>query len=165
MKMFAALKVSLLAAVSLSGGGTAEHRPHYTQWQSTEASMRRERIDFASTSPKQFLEWLCSPANSKRNFRAISVRGIHYGWIRADDIPSLIEALDSKEPCRPVVMSISSYIPQTSTVGNEARFLIDGFRSGRYPPELASMPWPKSDYERHRFDEWVMDFKRQYVPN
>jgi hypothetical protein len=48
---------------------------------------------------------------------------------------------DSDEPAAPVVSPISSYWPfnQTSTVGNEALFLLEGYRTGKYPPAFCSL--------------------------
>jgi hypothetical protein len=46
--------------------------------------------------------------------------------------------LDSREPCAPVVSVKSSFIPDWSTVGDEAAFMILGFRKGWYPPDLHS---------------------------
>ena len=50
-----------------------------------------------------------------------------------------IKLLDSSEPCANVQNPLSSYIdPERSTVGNEAAYLIEGFRHDRYPPRLNS---------------------------
>ena len=68
-----------------------------------------------------------------------TVHGRHVGWLQESDIPRLIALLDSREPCLHVIMSISSYLPRTpSFVGQEALFMIEGFRRGEYPPSLHS---------------------------
>ena len=47
----------------------------------------------------------------------------------------IVDLLDSTEPCASVSMSISSlHLESGSTVGQEAAFLIEGFRTGYYPP-------------------------------
>jgi hypothetical protein len=66
-------------------------------------------------------------------------------WITQQDAKLLIQEIDSDEPAAPVVSPISSYWPfnQTSTVGNEALFLIEGYRIGKYPPALCSLYYSK----------------------
>lgn len=68
-------------------------------------------------------------------------------WITLHDVDLLMQEIDSTEPAAPVVSPISSYWPfnQTSTVGNEALFLIEGYRTGKYPPALCSLYYFKPD--------------------
>jgi hypothetical protein len=63
------------------------------------------------------------------------------GWITLHDAELLMQEIDSDEPAAPVVLPISSYWPfnETSTVGNEALFLLEGYRTGKYPPALCSL--------------------------
>jgi hypothetical protein len=72
---------------------------------------------------------------------AVSVMMAPDDWIKKEHVAELMEYVDSKEPAAPVVSLISSYYPfnQTSTVGNEALFLIEGYRTARYPPALCSV--------------------------
>ncbi len=74
------------------------------------------------------------------------------GWIKGEHVNKLIELIDSQEPAASVVSIISSYYPfnQTSTVGNEAMFLIEGFKAGQYPPTLCSTYYFKGDPEEYR---------------
>jgi hypothetical protein len=62
-------------------------------------------------------------------------------WITPHDAELLMLEIDSNAPAAPVVSPISSYWPfnQTSTVGNEALFLLEGYRTGKYPPALCSL--------------------------
>ena len=61
------------------------------------------------------------------------------GWIRQEHISELIKLVDSKKPCAAVVSALSSYLPvEGSTIGNEAMFLIEGYKCGKYPPALYS---------------------------
>jgi len=73
-------------------------------------------------------------------------------WIKEKHVSKLILMINSKEPASPVVAVISSYYPfnQTSTVGNEAMFLIEGFKIGRYPPSLCSLYYFKGNPEEYR---------------
>ncbi len=68
-------------------------------------------------------------------------------WLTLPDVDLLMQEIDSTEPAAPVVSPISSYWPfnQTSTVGNEALFLIEGYRTGKYPPALCSLYYFKPD--------------------
>ncbi|MFZ2455074.1 MAG: hypothetical protein WAX07_01170 [Candidatus Altiarchaeia archaeon] len=72
---------------------------------------------------------------------AVSVMQAPDDWIKKEHVAELMKYVDSKEPAAPVVSLISSYYPfnQTSTVGNEALFLIEGYRAARYPPALCSV--------------------------
>lgn len=68
-------------------------------------------------------------------------------WITLSDAALLMEEIDRTEPAAPVVSPISSYWPfdQTSSVGNEALFLLEGYRAGKYPPRLCSLHYFKPD--------------------
>ena len=63
-------------------------------------------------------------------------------WIKKEHVAQLINLLDSNEPAAPVISALSSFsaFGRTSTVGNEAAFLIVGYRGGGiYPPEFNSI--------------------------
>ncbi len=77
-------------------------------------------------------------------------------WISERDIPALIERLDSQAPCLAVVDARSSFLPGISKEGDEAAFLIDGFRSGFYPPRLASRPYSRD--EKAAIRNWWKDY-------
>jgi len=59
-------------------------------------------------------------------------------WIQEKDLPKLILLLDNPVPCAPVAHAKSSFLPGVSTIGDQAAFLIQGFRAGVYPPALHS---------------------------
>jgi hypothetical protein len=62
-----------------------------------------------------------------------------FNWVKESDLPDLFELLDSTEPCANVQSMWSSHIDTTrSSIGNEAAYLIEGFRKDRYPPRLNS---------------------------
>lgn len=91
---------------------------------------------FGTHSPMEYL-------NDLRLFpdRPVLIHGVPDGWITFNDAELLMQKIDSPEPAAPVVSPISSYWPvnQTSTVGNEALFLLEGYRTGHYPPSLCSL--------------------------
>jgi hypothetical protein len=73
-------------------------------------------------------------------------------WVQESDLPALFDLVDSEEPCAHVVSVYSSYLPLgRSSIGQEALFMIEGFRQGRYPPGLHS-----EGFQKHRQEilEW-----------
>lgn len=86
-------------------------------------------------------------------------------WITRHDAELLMREIDSLEPAAPVVSSISSYWPhnQTSTVGNEALFLLEGYRTGRYPPGLCSLYSFEPD--RPAMRSWWNTYGKQDLPD
>lgn len=60
-------------------------------------------------------------------------------WIKRNHLAPLAALLDSERPCVHVVSMLASTGPEEpSTVGQEAAFLMEGFRRGKYPPALIS---------------------------
>jgi hypothetical protein len=95
---------------------------------------------FRTHTPIEFLNDLRMHPNTP-----VMVMDVPEGWITRDDAELLMQEIDSCEPAAPVVSPISSYWPfnQTSTVGNEALFLLEGYRTGKYPPALCSLNYFK----------------------
>ena len=102
----------------------------------------RDSFDWNRCSPKDFLSFL-----QKYDENWYSVMGDHSGWVKEQDLPGLFALLDSTAPCANVSSGYSSFIDwQKSTVGNEAAWLIQSFRVGKYPPALNSTrPRPDKD--------------------
>lgn len=79
-----------------------------------------------------------------------TVDGTHRDWLRASDIPALLERFDDETPCLAVVKTISSILPRgSSTVGNEAAQMVSSYRAqvtgtgyGGYPVALNSTRFP-----------------------
>jgi hypothetical protein len=56
-------------------------------------------------------------------------------WVSRKDLPGLLALADSTEPCASVALTSSSVRnSKGSTLGQEALFLLEGYRSGQYPP-------------------------------
>lgn len=91
---------------------------------------------FSTHNPLTFLNDLRTHAGKQS-----MVFEVPDNWITHADVQGLMQEIDSAEPAAPVVSALSSYWPfnQTSTVGNEALFLIEGYRTGRYPPNPCSL--------------------------
>ncbi|HNQ29670.1 MAG TPA: hypothetical protein PKM87_06080 [Methanolinea sp.] len=85
-------------------------------------------------------------------------------WITPADVEHLMQEIDSTEPAAPVVSPLSSYRPfnQTSTVGNEALYLIEGYRAGKYPPALCSLHYFHPDKDEVR--SWWEAYGRWNYP-
>lgn len=110
--------------------------------------LKAEQPNWSKVDPLDFLNILI-----KRPENPFTI--INYppkDWIKEKHIQKLILLMDSKEPASPVVSVISSYYPfnETSTVGNEAMFLIEGFKTGRYLPSLCSVYYFKGTSEEYR---------------
>ena len=100
------------------------------------ASRRGDTFPWMSEGPLEFLKEL----RRKRPLRQYLLYGTHVGWIRESDLEALVQLVGSREPCDHVVSSVSSRLPDSrSFVGQEALFLIEGYRTGRYPPRLHSI--------------------------
>lgn len=82
--------------------------------------------------------------------KAVTVMPAPDDWIKKEHVVELMKYVDSKEPAAPVVSAASSYYPfnQTSAVGNEALFLIEGYRTARYPPALCSLYYFHPDADK-----------------
>ena len=91
---------------------------------------------FQTHTPIEFLNGLRMHPDTP-----VMILDVPEGWITNADAELLMREIDSHEPAAPVVSPLSSYWPhnQSSTVGNEALFLLEGYRTGKYPPALCSL--------------------------
>lgn len=117
-----ALALTLFASLALGCGVQVE--------------CRAADSDLAKLTPLQLLELLKEP--SQAGFPVFVISEPLEDWVREEHLPALMELLDSKEECTPVMLAISSTMPRHSTIGQEAAFMVHGFRAGRYPPALYS---------------------------
>jgi len=117
-------------------GGASEERVS-----SVERKRYGDTFDWENKGALEFLDFI------RLRGTVYTVVGKHPNWIREDDLPALMELLDSTEPCSNVMSWESSFLDlKPSTIGNEAAYLIEGFRSGAYPPGLNSTrPRPDKD--------------------
>ncbi len=76
-------------------------------------------------------------------------------WVNEKHIPELIKRLDDQTPCASVMLYQSSYIGFSSTVGNEAAFIIKGFMEGKYPPDLNSN---RNVIDKGKIRSWWRDY-------
>ena len=82
-------------------------------------------FDFQNKDPLDFLGFL-------QGRKAVIFDCRHEGWIKESDIPVLLDLFDENQPCGWVAMSISSfYEAGASTIGEEAAFMVMGFRKGQ----------------------------------
>lgn len=115
---------------------------------------------FSTHTPREFLDDL-----RRYPDQPVMVIDVPENWITIHDAELLMQEIDSNDPASPVVSPISSYWPfnQTSTVGNEALFLLEGYRTGRYPPALCSLYYFKPD--RTEMRSWWNTFGKQGLPD
>jgi hypothetical protein len=130
MSVAAAAGLFLLAIL---GSADPVDRSHRVEDSTGTPRLYGDSFDWQTNGPQEFLKVL----RDRDSF--YTVDGVHVGWIREADVPGLIALLESREPVAHVVMVISSYLPRArSFVGQEALFLVEGFRQGRYPPSTHS---------------------------
>jgi len=114
---------------------------------------------FTNHTARQFLEDL-----TRYPGQIVSVFDPPEGWITQADAEAFMQQIDSDEPAASVVSPISSYMPfnENSTVGNEAMFLLEGYRTGRYPPALSSLYYFRPNRTEIR-QWWEMYGKNQGI--
>ena len=112
-----------------------------------------KEVDWSRVSPIDFVNIL------KKNRHSIMVIDSPPPeiWIKKEHVPKLMNMIYSSEPAAPVMLQSSPHTPSdTSTVGNEAMFLIEGFKNKSYPPQPCSVgsfkPNPQ-DYSRWWVDQ------------
>lgn len=103
---------------------------------------RGDSFYFRTHTPMEYLNDLRMNPHAQ-----VMVVDVPDDWITLHDAELLMQEIDSKDPAAPVVSPVSSYWPfnQTSTVGNEALFLLEGYRTGKYPPALCSLNYFRPD--------------------
>src|SRR5262245_37974906 len=87
---------------------------HYAELASPDASYSDADLRTRS-KPIDYLDWLCTWDRLESFPPVVTFDAQHYGWIKAEDIPALIESLESKEPCRHAKLSIGSFLPKDPT--------------------------------------------------
>ena len=147
--------VLLFLDISLSEDNMKLHNPVFPE---------DDTFDFTLASPLEFLEYLNKNTSIFLGDVLVPLFQITDqppdDWIKPEHIPGLINLMDSKEPCRPVMSIYSSSLPtKLSTTGDEAIFLIQGFRKKRYPPEPNSRTY--SPKERKEILQWWNNWSKQ----
>lgn len=116
-----------------------------------------EQFDFQHSGPLAFISSLRT-----NRFGVQSMSGLHVGWLRPSDIGPLLAIVDSKESCAFVIVAYSSYLPiGHSAVGQQALFLLDGIREGRYPPRSINATPVSPAYDQKSKDEIVRWARQQ----
>ena len=106
-----------------------------------------DSVDLSTLTPLKLLQLL-----KEGDGFGFGVAESRIGWVREEDVPALMELIDSTEACLPVVHEWTSSIPPRSTIGQEAAMMVRGFRTGRYPPELYARP--VSPEQRTELMDW-----------
>ncbi len=116
-----------------------------------------EQFDWNVISPLDFIDIL-----KKRNAYIVTIwEAPPNNWIKEEHVYDLMKLIESTESAAHVVSSLSSYMPSgpSSTVGNQAIFLIEGFINEKYPPSL----WSKySDIKKvEEIKKWYIDWNQK----
>jgi hypothetical protein len=141
MKIHSIATIFLTIAMCLPGAG--------------QSSDRLVEFDFAKKNSLDFLEYLKKiPITPIYSFEQPLV-----DWVKEEHIPALVALLDSQEKSMSVSLMASSHLRIKSTVGDEAAFLIAGYRAGKYPPGLNSRKLTQA--EKNEIREWWKNFSRE----
>lgn len=115
---------------------------------------RHGEISWKSTTPLNFLRYLGSGEAN-----VVVVDTLPSGWIEREDVAELMPFLRSERPASPVLSSSSSRLSfamgekgMVSTVGHEVAYLVQGYRTGRYPPTLGSRSY--FSYDPDELESW-----------
>jgi hypothetical protein len=93
------------------------------------------RTNIYKHSPLELLAFL----QARNHDRELTVPEAPKNWIKSSDVEALRALTKSTQPCAGVGSIWSSRGDDTpSTIGTEAAFLIRGYETGRYPPDLNS---------------------------
>ncbi|WP_342750886.1 hypothetical protein OH491_05130 [Termitidicoccus mucosus] len=94
----------------------------------------REYFQWETGGAKELIE--CLIELKKNNKPALMTYYYHFNWVTKDDIPYLINILDSTEPCASVVFPYTSKALPSATVSQEAKKMIFAFWQGFYPAQV-----------------------------
>lgn len=92
-------------------------------------------FDLKDSDPSKLLDLL---VNGNFPGAVLTIDESVENWVQEKDLPKLMLLLDNPVPCASVAHAKSSFWPGVSTIGDQAAFLIQGFRAGIYPPALHS---------------------------
>lgn len=152
-------KISLiiLAAIPFLVCAITQARPQDSRF--VEAS---KELEWSGATPMDFLNLL------KKYRHSVVVidpgKTPPQGWIKQEHVAQLMQVIGSIEAAAPVILRTSPYMPPgESTVGNEAMFLIEGFRKKSYPPLEASVYYFKPNQAEYR--RWWIDMALQAEVN
>lgn len=116
--------------------------------------------DFSKTDPLAFLDILKNHPEAYTTMPS-TIAGLR-DWVREEHVAQLMQLIDSQEPAAIVRSPTSSQIPlksDASTVGEQAMFLIEGFKKGSYPPVPTSLGYFEYDPDEYR--EWWRKYQRE----
>ena len=112
-------------------------------------------FDFAKNGPLEFLSYL----RENQAQKTFTIQEPIPGWVKTEDVPALLEFLGSEEECMSVALLSTSKIRLGSTIGDEAAFLIAGYRAKKYPAGLNSRHVEKAE-QKAILDWWMSERNR-----
>lgn len=114
-----------------------------------------ELVEIKDMKPLEFLSYL-----EKSPAVCCEIARVPDGWVKADQLADLFKHLDSDQECASVVATGWSphvAVSKPSTVGREAAFLIQSFRTQRYPAPLGSM---LTEQDKTELRQWWAQYSR-----
>ena len=131
--------------------------PAYSEQPQTINSQINDISALRGVTPILFLEIL-----KTRQAPIISFKEPIKGWVRKEHLAELIALSRSQVPCSSVKLLVSSYADlRNSTVGQEAVFMILGFKKGEYPPKLNSIRFDMADDDLQRENDEIVQWAKQ----
>ena len=131
----------LLVIVPLNLYGQTENDSIWLNW-----------IDFNKLSVIEYLNVLPIEVVEEDHIYILTIgKKAEVGWIKRNDIDTLMKMIDCTEPSHCVMQVVSSQLPvnEISTIGGQAMDLIDAYRFEKeYPYKLTSCS--RNDEERKR---------------
>lgn len=128
------------------------------------SSTREQAAPVARNDLRQFtpLALLNHLKTDTRPMRVFTVEQPIECWVSEKDVPYLIARLSSNEASMSVALSVVSNIRKSSREADEAAYLIQGYRAGKYPPTLGSEPVSAEEIAEIR--SWWTSHKAGRVP-
>lgn len=122
-------------------------------------AISRVNFDEDKSTPRELLSYLTQLHRKPNTFTFDDKRPC---WITEADVSYFITRLDSTSPASSVRLPPASFIRDGSTEGDEAGYLIKGFRLGIYPPDLGSDPL--SGEAKQEIRDWWQNYRSGRAP-
>ena len=103
-------------------------------------------IRLQELTPASLVAMLSDPSMLQvPGYRRVRIDKPVRNWIRESDVPELLELMDSTAPCLALNIPQSSFLPDRTTVGDIAAYLVDSYRNRMFPHSLYSKRYSESE--------------------
>jgi len=122
-----------------------------------EPRITSDGFDWQTSNPMEFLSLLKNKSHDP--CPTYVIHGVTGDWVKEEHLAELISLLGSDQPCANVCRTISSFMDcSISTVGQEAAFIVEGFRRCEYPPDLNS---GRARLDKDEIFTWWQDYQNK----